>query len=188
MKHKDHVRKTQLFWVFCIQNFLDAPRALEFIFTLEWFPTPRLKMKVERLYQFTNKCYRIFCLRHWHLWLICSLSSLQIVTVWTNVSRLPTKMTPLSRLTMHLVLRKDRLLQINPNLSRWWNFYRFDNLTNRGFDSFTHNFTHRRLRRRWKNKVCGMGSKHRDACWLLRRRLLNTQQLIKFRTSRSSNR
>ena len=30
MKHKDHVRKTQLIWVFCIQNFLDAPRALEF--------------------------------------------------------------------------------------------------------------------------------------------------------------
>ena len=35
MKHKDHVRKTQLVWVFCIQNFLDAPRALEFVFTLE---------------------------------------------------------------------------------------------------------------------------------------------------------
>ena len=39
MKHKDHVRKTQLVWVFCIQNFLDAPQALEFLFTLEWFPT-----------------------------------------------------------------------------------------------------------------------------------------------------
>ena len=35
MKHKDHVRKTQLDRVFCIQNLLDAPRALEFIFTLE---------------------------------------------------------------------------------------------------------------------------------------------------------
>ena len=35
MKHKDHVRKTQLDRVFCIQNFLDAPRALEFVFTLE---------------------------------------------------------------------------------------------------------------------------------------------------------
>ena len=35
MKHKDHVRKTQLIKVFCIQNFLDAPRALEFVFTLE---------------------------------------------------------------------------------------------------------------------------------------------------------
>ena len=33
MKHKDHVRKTQLGRVFCIQNFLDAPRALEFLFT-----------------------------------------------------------------------------------------------------------------------------------------------------------
>ena len=33
MKHKDHVRKTQLDRVFCIQNLLDAPRALEFIFT-----------------------------------------------------------------------------------------------------------------------------------------------------------
>ena len=35
MKHKDHVRKTQLVLVFCIQKFLDAPQALEFIFTLE---------------------------------------------------------------------------------------------------------------------------------------------------------
>ena len=33
MKHKDHVRKTQLGRVFCIQNFLDAPQALEFLFT-----------------------------------------------------------------------------------------------------------------------------------------------------------
>ena len=43
MKHKDHVRKTQLVWVFYVQNFLDAPQALEFLFTLEWFPTPRLE-------------------------------------------------------------------------------------------------------------------------------------------------
>ena len=35
MKHKDHVRKTQLDRVFCIQNLLDAPRALEFVFTSE---------------------------------------------------------------------------------------------------------------------------------------------------------
>ena len=35
MKHKDHVRKTQLDRVFCIQNLLDAPRALEFVVTLE---------------------------------------------------------------------------------------------------------------------------------------------------------
>ena len=35
MKHKDHVRKTQLVRVFCIQNLLDAPRVLEFVFTLE---------------------------------------------------------------------------------------------------------------------------------------------------------
>ena len=34
-KHKDHVRKTQLDRVFCIQNLLNAPRALEFVFTLE---------------------------------------------------------------------------------------------------------------------------------------------------------
>ena len=33
MKHEDHVRKTQLGRVFCIQNLLDAPRALEFLFT-----------------------------------------------------------------------------------------------------------------------------------------------------------
>ena len=35
MKHKDHVKKTQLDRVFCIQNLLDAPRALKFVFTLE---------------------------------------------------------------------------------------------------------------------------------------------------------
>ena len=33
MKHKDHVKKTQLVRVFCIQNLLDAPGALEFLFT-----------------------------------------------------------------------------------------------------------------------------------------------------------
>ena len=53
----------------------------------------KIGIKVERLYQFTNKCYRILCLRHWHFWLICSFNSLQLVIVWTNVSRLPTKMT-----------------------------------------------------------------------------------------------
>ena len=84
----------------------------------------KIGIKVKHLYQFTNKCYRILCLRHWHFWLICSLSSLQLVTAWTNVSRLPTKMTHLSRLTMHLVLRKGRLLkfrlfQIDLNLPRW---------------------------------------------------------------------
>ena len=35
IKHKDHVRKTQLDWAFCIQNFLDALRALEFLITWE---------------------------------------------------------------------------------------------------------------------------------------------------------
>ena len=83
----------------------------------------KIGIKVERLYQFTNKCYRILCLRHRHFWLISSLSSLQLVTVWTYVSRLPKKMTHPSRFTMHLVLRKGRHLrfgffQINPNLPR----------------------------------------------------------------------
>ena len=35
MKHKDHVRKTQLDQAFCIQNFLDATFALELLFILE---------------------------------------------------------------------------------------------------------------------------------------------------------
>ena len=35
MKHKDHVRKTQLDRAFCIQNFLDATLALESLFILE---------------------------------------------------------------------------------------------------------------------------------------------------------
>ena len=39
MKHKDHVRKTQLDWAFCIQNFLDATLALELLFILEWWAT-----------------------------------------------------------------------------------------------------------------------------------------------------
>ena len=83
----------------------------------------RIGIKVESLYQFTNKCYRILCLWHRHFWFVCTLSSLQLITIWMNVSRLPTKMTNLSRLTMHLVLRKGRLLkfrlfQINPNLPR----------------------------------------------------------------------
>ena len=43
MKHKDHVKKTYLDWAFCIQNFLDAPRAFELLFTLEWLPTPGLE-------------------------------------------------------------------------------------------------------------------------------------------------
>ena len=43
MKHNDHVRKTQLGQVFCIQNLLDAPQALEFLFTWEWLPTPELE-------------------------------------------------------------------------------------------------------------------------------------------------
>ena len=81
----------------------------------------RIGIKVESFYQFTNKCYKILCLWYRHFWFICSLSNLQLVTVWTYVSRLPTKMTNPSRLTMHLVLRKGRLLrfrlfQINPNL------------------------------------------------------------------------
>ena len=38
MKDKDHVRKTQLDRAFCIQNLLDALRALEFLFTLEPLP------------------------------------------------------------------------------------------------------------------------------------------------------
>ena len=33
-KHKDHVKKTHLDLALCIQNFLDAPRALEFLFTV----------------------------------------------------------------------------------------------------------------------------------------------------------
>ena len=35
MKHKDHVKKTQLDWAFYIQNILDATLALELLFILE---------------------------------------------------------------------------------------------------------------------------------------------------------
>ena len=60
----------------------------------------KIGIKVKSLYQFTNKCYRILCLSHRHFWLVCSLGSLQLVTVWTYVSRLPTKMTNPCRLIM----------------------------------------------------------------------------------------
>ena len=42
-KHKNHVRKTQLDWVFCIQNLLDATLALELLFILEWWATSGLE-------------------------------------------------------------------------------------------------------------------------------------------------
>ena len=42
MKHKDHVRKTQLDWAFCIHNLLDATLILELLFILEWWVTPTL--------------------------------------------------------------------------------------------------------------------------------------------------
>ena len=57
----------------------------------------KIGIKVGRLYQFTNKCYRILCLRHWHFWFVCFFSSLQLVTIRTNVSRLPTKMIQIGR-------------------------------------------------------------------------------------------
>ena len=43
MKYKDYVRKSQLDRVFYIKNFLDTILALELLFTLEWWPTPRLE-------------------------------------------------------------------------------------------------------------------------------------------------
>ena len=43
MKYKDHVRKTQLDWTFCIQNFLDATLALELLFILECWATSGLE-------------------------------------------------------------------------------------------------------------------------------------------------
>ena len=43
MKHKGHVRKTQLDWAFCIQIFLDATLALKLFFKLEFWATPRLE-------------------------------------------------------------------------------------------------------------------------------------------------
>ena len=46
----------------------------------------KIGIKVERLYQFTNKCYRILCLRYWHFWFVCSLGSLQLVTIRMNAA------------------------------------------------------------------------------------------------------
>ena len=121
----------------------------------------RIGIKVKSLYQFINKYHWILYLRHMHFWLVCSLSNLQLETIGTNVPRLSTKMTNPCRLIMQLALRKVRSLRfrplkINPNLPRRCNFYRFSNLTHRGFD----NLTHRGFRRR--NKVYEMGFKHKD--------------------------
>ena len=94
----------------------------------------RIGIKVQNLYQFTNKHYRILCLRHKYFWFVCSLSSLQLVTVWTNVPRLSTKMTNPCRLIMCLAFRRVgslrfRLMKINPNLPRRCQFYRLASLT-----------------------------------------------------------
>ena len=43
MKHKDHVRKTQLDRVFCLQNLLEVTLALELLFALECCATPGLE-------------------------------------------------------------------------------------------------------------------------------------------------
>ena len=123
----------------------------------------RIGIKVQSLYQFTNKYHRILFLRHMYLWFVCSLSSLQLVTIWTNVPRLSTKMTNSSRLIMCLALRRVgrlrfRLMKINPNLPRRCHLYRFS-LTHSGFDGLTH----KGFRRRRRYKVCRMGCRHRDA-------------------------
>ena len=123
----------------------------------------RIGIKVKSLYQFTNKYHRILCLRHKHFWFVCSLSSLQLETIWTNVPRLSAKMTNPCRLIMQLALMRVRglrfrFLKINPNLHRWCNFYRFS-LTHRGFN----NLPHREFGRRRRNKVYGIGCRHRDA-------------------------
>ena len=49
MKHKDHVRRTQLDWAFCIQIFLDAPLALEFLFTWDDYQLQDLNKGLEPL-------------------------------------------------------------------------------------------------------------------------------------------
>ena len=123
MKHKDHVKDSVRLSLLYPKIFR-CTMSIEVCIHIRVISNSKIGIKVELLYQFTNKCYRILCLRHWQFWLVCSLSSLQLVTDWTNVSRLPTKMTHLSRLTMHLILKKGRLLkfrlfQINPNLPRW---------------------------------------------------------------------
>ena len=51
MKHKDHVRKTQLDRIFFIQNFLDATLALKLLFILECLATLGLD---QRFKAFTN--------------------------------------------------------------------------------------------------------------------------------------
>ena len=144
----------------------------------------KIGIKVERLYQFTNKCYRILYMRHWHFWLICSLSSLQLVTIgwmcldfpqkWHTQAGLPCILS-LERVdTLGLDSFRSILIFLDGETSMG-----LTTLLTGGFDSFTHNFTHRRFRRRWRNKVCGMGSRHRDAfnktyTRFVRRRLLNT--------------
>ena len=108
----------------------------------------RIGIKVQSLYQFTNEYHMILCLRHKYFWFVCTLSSQQLETVWTNVPRLSTKMRNPCKLIMCLALRRVRslrfrLMKINPNLPRRCNFYRFS-LTHSGFDDLTHRGFERR--------------------------------------------
>ena len=73
----------------------------------------RIGIKVKSLYQFTNEYHRTLCLRHRYFWFVCSLSSLQLETVWTNVRRLSTKMTNPCRLIVCLALRKVKSLGLD---------------------------------------------------------------------------
>ena len=71
----------------------------------------RIGIKVQSPYQINNQYNMILFLRHRYFWFVYSLSSLQLVTVQTNVSRLSTKVTNPSRLIMCLTLRKVRRLR-----------------------------------------------------------------------------
>ena len=45
----------------------------------------KIGIKVQSLYQFTNEYHKILCLRHKYFQFVCSLSNLQLVTVWMSL-------------------------------------------------------------------------------------------------------
>ena len=59
--------------------------SIEVLIHIKMISNSRIGIKVKSLYQFTNKYHRILCLRHKHFWFVCSLSSLQLITVWKCV-------------------------------------------------------------------------------------------------------
>ena len=61
MKHNNHIRKTQLDRVFCTSKPFSCTTSIGVCIHIRVISNSRIGIKVENLYQFINKCYRILC-------------------------------------------------------------------------------------------------------------------------------